>query len=130
MSFMPDAQHPLYGTWKMMHFRCSNPKAGGYRFYGGRGIRVCDRWQSFEAFVSDVGAKPTKNHVLDRIDVNDHYHPYNCRWITRSENNLARNKRPPLDLVPLALAVLEAVPKGMVYRGFKQERRGKRKKSR
>ena len=112
-----------------MHFRCENPKAGGYKFYGGRGITVCPRWRSFELFVLDMGDKPTKAHVLDRIDPNDHYHPFNCRWITRSENNLARNKRPPLDLIPLAMAVLESYSRA----GKKvclTKKNGKRKKSR
>jgi len=106
-----------------MHFRCENPKAGGYRFYGGRGIKVCHRWRSFANFLSDMGERPTRKHTLDRIDPNGDYTPSNCRWSTRSVQNLARNKRPPLDLVPLAIAVLES--------GFKlTKRKGKLKKSR
>lgn len=106
-----------------MHFRCENPKAGGYCFYGGRGITVCQRWRSFSAFVTDMGDRPSKKHTLDRKDPNGNYEPSNCRWLTRSDQNLAKNKRPPLDLIPLAIAVLES--------GYKITKRAqKRKKSR
>lgn len=66
--------------------RCQNSNFVDFHNYGGRGIRVCDRWRnSFEAFYADVGPKPAPNLTLDRINNNGHYEPGNVRWATRSE---------------------------------------------
>lgn len=84
--------HPLYRTWHQMRRRCYRPKEVGYVNYGGRGISVCDEWKyNFECFVGDMGAKPSKNHSLDRINNEMGYSKDNCRWATRTEQN--RNKR-------------------------------------
>jgi hypothetical protein len=75
-----------------MRQRCHNPEHAAFANYGGRGIRVCDRWlHSLVAFVQDMGAKPTPLHEIDRIDNDRGYEPGNCRWVTRSEND--RNRR-------------------------------------
>lgn len=69
-----------------MKYRCNNPNYHEYRYYGGRGIVVCQRWQAdFEAFLTDMGAKPGSQYSLDRIDVNGNYEPGNCRWATPLE---------------------------------------------
>ena len=68
-----------------MKAHCSNPKGAGWRWYGGRGVTVCERWAgSFEAFLADMGLKPSPKHVLVRIDADGNFEPGNCRWATRA----------------------------------------------
>lgn len=81
---------PTLQTWASMRARCTNPKKSDYQYYGGRGITVCDRWQSFENFLADMGEKPPGTS-LDRIDNSGNYEPSNCRWATRAEQ--MRNTR-------------------------------------
>ncbi len=79
-----------YNIWKGMKFRCSSAKNKDYKYYGARGIKVCDRWQKFSNFCQDMGERPP-GYSLDRIDFNGNYEPSNCRWATATEQN--RNKR-------------------------------------
>lgn len=72
---------PEYRAWINMRTRCYDENTPYFGTWGGRGIRVCDRWLgSFEAFLADVGPRPTNKHSLDRIDVNGNYEPGNVRW--------------------------------------------------
>lgn len=81
---------PVYLTWQNMKNRCSKPEHRDYPDYGGRGIRVCKRWQRFENFYADMGNRP-KDRTLDRIDNDGNYAPNNCQWSSPKEQ--ARNKR-------------------------------------
>lgn len=68
-----------------MKCRCYDLKDKYYDLYGGRGITVCDRWlESFENFYEDMGDKPSKQHSIDRIEVNGNYEPANCKWATKT----------------------------------------------
>jgi hypothetical protein len=83
------SDHPLYRTWSMMIDRCYNPNCPHYRYYGGRGVRVCDRWLTgFDHFLADMGEKPSQAHTLDRVAINGNYEPSNCRWADRSTQNV------------------------------------------
>lgn len=85
------AKAPEYLVWVCMRQRCENTNAVGYEVYGGRGIKVCDRWQSYEMFISDMGPRPFPKADIDRINNDGDYSPDNCRWTTRQINS--RNRR-------------------------------------
>lgn len=92
--------HKLFSLYKIMCQRCNIKSIQEYSNYGGRGIKVCDRWlgvNGFINFLSDMGDRPTPNHSLDRIDVNGDYEPSNCRWATKHEQ--ASNTRKSKDIV-------------------------------
>ena len=83
-------QHPAYGSWRQMRYRCQDPKHSNYPLYGGRGIVVCRPWLSFEQFWKDMGPTWRDGLSIDRIDVNGNYEPSNCRWATSKEQGANR----------------------------------------
>lgn len=86
----------IHGIWCAMMQRCYNPNTIGWANYGGRGIEVWFFWHKFDGFYASMGDPPTLHHSLDRIDNNESYAPWNCRWATRSEQQ--GNKRNTLFL--------------------------------
>lgn len=108
-----------------MRRRCRDPKRKEYSDYGGRGIRVCDRWEKFENFLTDMGERPSKGHTISRKDNDGEYCKRNCRWETVAVQN--RNKR---SIVWISFrgarrklidwATLLGVPRGRLYQRYRK----------
>jgi hypothetical protein len=120
----------LYGVWCAMLSRCSNPRNPAWKWYGGKGVRVCDSWLDFSAFLSDMGEAPA-GMTLDRIDSSGNYCPENCRWASRIEqaNNLSSNVRVTYkgEVLTIAQACREAgftqsMIRNRIRRGWPPER--------
>lgn len=103
----PGRSTPEVVAWHAMKQRCYYTQNINYKSYGGRGIRMCDRWlHSFESFLEDMGPRPSPQHSIDRIDTNGHYEPANCRWATRTtqQRNTTRNRWLTLDGITRSMA--------------------------
>ena len=105
-------------SWTEMKRRCLSPHRRGYKNYGGRGIKVCDRWlrgdgakTGFHCFLEDMGERPSLQHQLDRIDNNGNYEPANCRWATRQEQMMNRQRTIKVELNGEQLSIAEAAEK-------------------
>ena len=80
-----------YRIWRHMRTRCENKNSPAYKWYGERGIKVCDEWLEFKCFFEDMGKRPSKQHSIDRINVDGNYELLNCRWSTMQAQQ--RNRR-------------------------------------
>lgn len=93
----PSVLHPLeYGVWFMMNVRCTDPEHVSYKHYGGRGIKVCDRWKDFYKFLEDMGPRKSRQLTLERVNNEKGYEPDNCIWAPRKDQG--RNRRGSLFL--------------------------------
>ncbi len=97
---------PEWNSWVAMRQRCLNPKNDHYPRYGGRGIKICDRWSDFRKFLADMGNKPSGDHSIGRIDNDGDYTPKNCEWQTRDDqaNNMSHSKFLEIDGVRMTAA--------------------------
>jgi hypothetical protein len=111
----------IYRRWIAMKSRCETITHSSYPNYGGRGIKVCERWQSFENFYADMGDVP-EGMFLDRIDNNGNYEPSNCRWVTKIAQDNNRRTNVTIEFGGESMTITEWRRKLGITRGAMQHR--------
>lgn len=101
------AARPEWEAWYQMIRRCEKSTHPNYARYGGRGIKVCERWHRFESFIADMGPRPDASHTLDRVNNDGNYEPNNCRWATRKEQAINTSTNRLLTVNGRTLCVME-----------------------
>lgn len=101
-------EHRTYRIWYAARSRCRWRAHHAYARYGGKGVQLCPRWDSFLNFLEDMGHPPSPEHTLDRIDSNGNYEPSNCRWATRAQQNANRSSIVLVDGICLKAAAAKA----------------------
>lgn len=126
-------RRPEYRVWVTMIRRCTAPNGDSFRYYGAKGVQVCDRWKSgenglggFECFIADMGDRPSSKHSIDRIKTGGNYEPGNCRWATAREQIQTRSIAKWIDWkgehIPLTVACeREGIPYANVRQRLFQE---------
>lgn len=104
-----------YRSWKEMRNRCNNPNSDNWPWYGGKGIKVCSRWDDFTLFLADLGHRP-EGTTIDRIDNEGDYEPGNCRWLPQVEQTRRQAKNRLNDA--LAEALRKDRESGLTYRAL------------
>ncbi len=122
---------PIFNIWKGMQSRCKNPNTRSFPHYGERGISVCERWITFEAFFEDMGPSWAPGLTIERDDNDKGYEPGNCRWVPKSEQSRNRRTNHALDTPWGVMTIAEAARKAgiswftlrnRVKKGWPQER--------
>lgn len=105
MKYRNGKRTPEYQCWLDIKKRCFNKRNNRYHRYGGRGIKICDRWIKFENFLEDMGERPSNDHSIDRIDNDGDYFAENCKWSTNKEQmrNYSKNLNIEIDGVTRCL---------------------------
>jgi len=99
---------PEYSVWTTMKTRCNNSNAWNFKYYGGRGIRVCERWETFENFYADMGPRPSPKHELERFKNDIGYEPGNCGWDTHKNQTRNRGNKVTVDFRGQTMLLIEA----------------------
>ena len=107
---------PLYVCWVNMRVRCTKQNHPAYKWYGARGITVCERWQSFELFSADMLPSYSEGLWLDRLDNDKGYSPENCCWVTSKQNNRNRRSNRLIDTPDGMMSLAEAAEKYGIQR--------------
>jgi len=109
---------PTYRSWKEMRQRCLNPKSDKWKWYGGRGIKICDQWSSYMIFLADMGERPL-GMTIDRIDNNGNYEPTNCMWATQLDQTRKQEKNVLTEEIASQLRVDREY--GMTYQALSEK---------
>ena len=114
-----------YNSWSMMRRRCLSEKCQDYPRYGGRGITICERWDSFELFLADMGKAPSKRHSIERNDNDGPYSPDNCRWAPpieqrRNQERVYTLEHNGMSLTPAEWAVRTGISNKRIHARLKR----------